>query len=100
MVTCKTSPDTATYTPTITRPGDQDYVENSGQVQFDAWQDQKVCNIIINDDSTYEGPETFSVKLLQPVYSLIGNRDTVVISISDDEDSKCLCFYKMNSELQ
>ncbi|VDI42839.1 Hypothetical predicted protein [Mytilus galloprovincialis] len=92
VVTCKTSPDTATYTQSVTRPGDQDYREHSGQVQFDAWQDMKVCSIIINDDSTFEGPERFSVELIQPVYSLIGVNNKVAVIISDEEDMPTIQF--------
>lgn len=56
----------------------------------------KVCTIIINDDSIYEGRETFFVELIEPAYTLIGNTSKVAVTISDTEDgrvSSCfICF--------
>lgn len=72
----------------VTHPGDQDYVAHMGQVQFDAWQGHKVCSVIINDDSTYEGSERFIVELSKPVYSLIGEKRRAIVTIVDKEDSK------------
>ena len=56
------------------------------QVQFDEWQDMKVCTIIINDDSIFEGRETFYVELIEPAYTLLGQTRKVAITISDTED--------------
>jgi len=46
----------------------------------------KVCTIIINDDSIFEGRETFYVELIEPAYTLLGQTRKVAITISDTED--------------
>lgn len=42
------------------------------QVQFDVYETEKVCSIQINDDSVFEGRESFTVELSMPTYSLLG----------------------------
>lgn len=58
------------------------------QVQFDEWQDVKMCSILINDDSIYEGPETFYVELSSPTYALLGGVTTASVTIVDEEDGE------------
>jgi len=58
------------------------------QVQFDEWQSKKHCTIIINDDSIFEGRETFYVELLQPSLTLLGKTLKTSITIEDLEDGK------------
>lgn len=64
------------------------------QVQFDSWQEAKMCSMIINDDSVYEGPESFYVELSSPNYALLGDIGTALVTIIDVEDGK-LCLLKM-----
>ena len=63
------------------------------QVQFDEWQDSKVCTIVINDDSIYEGSETFYVELIEPAYTLIGRTSKVAVTISDTEDGSATSWF-------
>lgn len=64
------------------------------QIQFEEWQDSKMCNIIINDDSLYEGTETFSVEIFQPIYTLLGRKNRATVSILDSEDGGSIVFLK------
>lgn len=50
--------------------------------------------MIINDDSVYEGPESFYVELSSPNYALLGDIGTALVTIIDVEDGK-LCLLKM-----
>ncbi|XP_055954386.1 extracellular matrix organizing protein FRAS1 [Patella vulgata] len=86
IVTCKTVPGSATSEELAPRPGVQDFISHSGQVQFDDWQETKMCTIIINDDSLHEGPETFYVDLDTPVYSILGDMRKTAVTIYDTED--------------
>ncbi len=58
------------------------------QVQFDEWQDTKTCSIVINDDSVFEGAETFYVQLSEPTFTLLGQPDVASVSIYDLEDGR------------
>ena len=55
----------------------------------------KVCTVIINDDSIFEGRETFYVELIEPAYTLLGQTRKVAVTISDTEDGRvalsCMC---------
>lgn len=68
------------------------------QIQFEEWQDSKMCNIIINDDSLYEGTETFSVEIFQPIYTLLGRKNRATVSILDSEDGGSIVFLKRSSK--
>ncbi|KAL4240401.1 Extracellular matrix protein fras1 [Mactra antiquata] len=92
VVTCYSQPGTATTSEQGTRPGQQDYVQYLGQVQFDEWQDTKMCTIIINDDSIFEGRETFYVELIQPTFTLIGRTKKTTVALTDMEDEPILQF--------
>lgn len=58
------------------------------QVQFDEWQDTKTCTIIINDDSIFEGRETFYIELMQPTFTLLGRTQKTTVTVTDMEDGK------------
>lgn len=70
------------------------------QIQFEEWQDSKMCNIIINDDSLYEGTETFSVEIFQPIYTLLGRKNRATVSILDSEDGGSIVFLKRSSKAE
>ncbi|KAG7271527.1 hypothetical protein CRUP_007516 [Coryphaenoides rupestris] len=95
IVLCRTESASATSGSSPgQRPGQQDYVEYAGQVQFDEREDTKVCTIIINDDQVFEGPESFGVELSMPVYALLGAQVHAVVNINDTEDEPTLQFDK------
>ncbi|XP_056136283.1 extracellular matrix protein FRAS1 [Lampris incognitus] len=95
VVLCRTEPDTATSTASVgSRPGQQDYVEYAGQVQFDEREDTKVCTIVINDDKVFEGAESFRVELSMPVYALLGGVTRATVNINDTDDEPTLQFDK------
>ncbi|XP_076458587.1 LOW QUALITY PROTEIN: extracellular matrix organizing protein FRAS1-like [Babylonia areolata] len=86
VVQCQTKRGTAMSEEGSSEPGLFDFVQFSGQVQFDEWQETKMCSILINDDSIYEGPETFYVELTSPTYALLGHDVTAAVTILDEED--------------
>ncbi|CAJ1069789.1 extracellular matrix protein FRAS1 [Xyrichtys novacula] len=95
IVLCRTEQGSATSSSSVgSRPGQQDYVEYAGQVQFDEREDTKVCTIVINDDKVFEGVENFQVELSMPVYALLGSYTRAVININDTEDEPMLQFDK------
>uniref|UniRef100_A0A3Q4HVK7 Fraser extracellular matrix complex subunit 1 n=1 Tax=Neolamprologus brichardi TaxID=32507 RepID=A0A3Q4HVK7_NEOBR len=95
IVLCRTEQGSATSTSSVgSRPGQQDYVEYAGQVQFDEREDTKVCTIVINDDKVFEGIESFHVELSMPVYALLGGNTRAVVNINDTEDEPTLQFDK------
>ncbi|XP_041854892.1 extracellular matrix protein FRAS1 [Melanotaenia boesemani] len=95
IVLCRTEQGSATSTSsTGSRPGQQDYVEYAGQVQFDEREDTKVCTILINDDKVFEGIESFHVELSMPVYALLGGNTRAIVNINDTEDEPTLQFDK------
>ncbi|XP_025024783.1 extracellular matrix protein FRAS1 isoform X2 [Python bivittatus] len=93
IVLCRTEQGTAT-SGSGSQPGEQDYLEYAGQVQFDEWEDIKTCTIVINDDDIFEGVESFTVELNMPAYALLGNITETKVFISDVEDEPTLQFDK------
>ncbi|XP_042325028.1 extracellular matrix organizing protein FRAS1 [Sceloporus undulatus] len=93
IVLCRTEQGTATSSSSL-QPGEQDYVEYAGQVQFDEREDTKSCTIIINDDNVFENTESFTVELSMPAYALLGSITETKIFISDEEDEPTLQFDK------
>ncbi|GAB0189453.1 extracellular matrix organizing protein FRAS1 [Grus japonensis] len=91
IVLCRTEPGTATSS-SGSRPGEQDYVEYAGQVQFEEREDTKACTIVINDDNVYESVESFAVELSMPAYALLGNVTRATVAITDAEDEPTLQF--------
>ncbi|XP_051540724.1 extracellular matrix organizing protein FRAS1-like [Myxocyprinus asiaticus] len=95
IVLCCTEQGTATSTSSMgSLPGQQDYVEYAGQVQFDEREDSKVCTIVINDDRVFENTESFNVELSMPVYALLGSVTRAKVNINDTEDEPTLQFDK------
>ncbi|XP_041363241.1 extracellular matrix organizing protein FRAS1-like isoform X2 [Gigantopelta aegis] len=92
IVTCKTVPGFATSKMVGARPGQKDFMVYEAQVQFDDWQESKPCSIIINDDSVFEGPETFYVELSSPTYALLGDKAKTAVTIYDIEDEPVISF--------
>ncbi|XP_056274598.1 extracellular matrix protein FRAS1 [Pseudoliparis swirei] len=95
IVLCRTEQGVATSTSSVgSRPGQQDYVEYAGQVQFDEREDTKVCTVVINDDQVFEGAESFQVELSMPAYALLGGNTRALVFINDTEDEPTLQFDK------
>ncbi|KAM4854655.1 extracellular matrix organizing protein FRAS1 [Thomomys bottae] len=89
IVLCRTEQGTAS-----SQPGQQDYVEYAGQVQFDEREDTKSCTIVINDDDVFENIESFIVELSMPAYALLGAFTQAKVHINDTEDEPTLEFDK------
>nr|CAI9707391.1 unnamed protein product [Rangifer tarandus platyrhynchus] len=95
IVLCRTEQGTATSSSRAgSQPGQQDYVEYAGQVQFDEREDTKSCTIVINDDSVFENVESFTVELSIPAYALLGELTQAKVIIHDPEDEPTLEFDK------
>nr|XP_010967704.1 extracellular matrix organizing protein FRAS1 [Camelus bactrianus] len=95
IVLCRTEPGTASSGSRLSsRPGQQDYVEYAGQVQFDEREDTKSCTIVINDDDVFENVESFTVELSMPAYALLGELTQAKVIINDTEDEPTLEFDK------
>ncbi|XP_043916303.1 extracellular matrix organizing protein FRAS1-like [Protopterus annectens] len=95
IVLCRSEQGTATSSAAISsRPGQQDYLEYAGQVQFDEREDTKSCTIVINDDDVYEGMESLTVELSMPAYALLGEVTKATVFINDSEDEPTLQFDK------
>ncbi|XP_039614478.1 extracellular matrix protein FRAS1 isoform X1 [Polypterus senegalus] len=95
IVLCRTEQGTATSTSSIgSKPGQHDYVEYAGQVQFDEREDTKACVIVINDDHIFENMESFNVELSMPAYALLGKTIIAKVNINDTEDEPTLQFDK------
>ncbi|KFO84606.1 Extracellular matrix protein FRAS1, partial [Buceros rhinoceros silvestris] len=91
IVLCRTEQGTATSS-SGSRPGEQDYVEYAGQVQFEEREDTKACTIVINDDDVFESTESFTVELSMPAYALLGSVTRATVTITDPEDEPTLQF--------
>ncbi|KAM6401739.1 extracellular matrix organizing protein FRAS1 isoform 2-T2 [Pluvialis apricaria] len=91
IVLCRTEQGTATSS-SGSQPGEQDYVEYAGQVQFEEREDTKACTIVINDDNVFESMESFAVELSMPAYALLGNVTRATVTITDPEDEPTLQF--------
>ncbi|XP_062964839.1 extracellular matrix organizing protein FRAS1 isoform X1 [Cynocephalus volans] len=95
IVLCRTEQGTASSSSRVgSQPGQQDYVEYAGQVQFDEREDTKSCTIIINDDDVFENVESFTVELSMPAYALLGEFTQAKVIINDTEDEPTLQFDK------
>ncbi|XP_013371586.1 PREDICTED: extracellular matrix protein FRAS1 isoform X1 [Chinchilla lanigera] len=97
IVLCRTKQGTASSSSGLgvsTHPGQQDYVEYAGQVQFDEREDTKSCTIVINDDDVFENVESFTVELSMPAYALLGEFTQAKVIINDTEDEPTLEFDK------
>ncbi|XP_037685994.1 extracellular matrix protein FRAS1 isoform X5 [Choloepus didactylus] len=95
IVLCRTEQGTASSSSRVSSlPGQQDYVEYAGQVQFDEREDTKSCTIVINDDEVFENVESFTVELSMPAYALLGKFTQAKVIINDAEDEPTLEFDK------
>ncbi|ELK16426.1 Extracellular matrix protein FRAS1 [Pteropus alecto] len=95
IVLCRTEQGTASSSSRLSpQPGQQDYVEYAGQVQFDEREDTKSCTIVINDDDVFENIESFTVELSMPAYALLGEFTQAKVIINDTEDEPTLEFDK------
>ncbi|XP_069482442.1 extracellular matrix organizing protein FRAS1 [Ambystoma mexicanum] len=95
IVLCRSEQGSATSSSSVgSKPGQQDYVEYAGQVQFDEREDTKSCTIVINDDSVFENIESFNVELSMPAYALLGGITKAKVHINDTEDEPTLQFDK------
>uniref|UniRef100_A0A8C0P0S2 Extracellular matrix organizing protein FRAS1 n=1 Tax=Canis lupus familiaris TaxID=9615 RepID=A0A8C0P0S2_CANLF len=95
IVLCRTEEGTASSSSRVSsQPGQQDYVEYAGQVQFDEREDTKSCTIVINDDDVFENVESFTVELSMPAYALLGEFTQAKVIINDSEDEPTLEFDK------
>ncbi|ELW63934.1 Extracellular matrix protein FRAS1 [Tupaia chinensis] len=95
IVLCRTEQGTASSSSRVNfQPGQQDYVEYAGQVQFDEREDTKSCTIVINDDDVFENVESFTVELSMPAYALLGDFTQAKVIINDTEDEPTLEFDK------
>ncbi|XP_030875381.1 extracellular matrix protein FRAS1, partial [Leptonychotes weddellii] len=95
IVLCRTEQGTASSSSRVSsQPGQQDYVEYAGQVQFDEREDTKSCTIVINDDDVFENIESFTVELSMPAYALLGEFTQAKVIINDTEDEPTLEFDK------
>lgn len=95
IVLCRTEQGTASSSSRVSsHPGQQDYMEYAGQVQFDEREDTKSCTIVINDDDVFENFESFTVELSMPAYALLGEFTQAKVIINDTEDEPTLEFDK------
>ncbi|KFU86504.1 Extracellular matrix protein FRAS1, partial [Chaetura pelagica] len=86
---CRSLPGSATPG---SRPGEHDFLDYVGQVQFEEQEDTKAFTIVINDDSVFESMESFTVELSTPAYALLGNITQATVTITDAEDQPTLQF--------
>jgi cytochrome c peroxidase len=62
-----------------------DYSLASGTLNFAPGETSRSFTLIVNEDSYVEGPETFTVRLLNAAGATLGTGDTANIAISDDD---------------
>ena len=62
-----------------------DYALTSGTLNFAAGEATRSISVIINEDSYVEGPEIFTVELINPVGAAIGTNTNIKIAIADDD---------------
>lgn len=61
---------------------------------FFAGEMEKLCTVLIKDDTVFEGDEEFRLVLGSPVSdsaggSVLGHRNSTIVTIKDVNDSKC-----------
>ncbi|MCZ8227089.1 MAG: lectin-like protein [Microcystis sp. LE19-84.1B] len=65
----------------------QDYTSVSGTLTFNAGESQKTITIPINNDTNYEGNETFTLNLSNPIGGAVLGTSTATITIIDNDVS-------------
>ncbi|CCI03457.1 Calx-beta domain-containing protein [Microcystis aeruginosa] len=63
----------------------QDYTSVSGTLTFNAGESQKTITIPINNDTNYEGNETFTLNLSNPIGGAVLGTSTATITIIDND---------------
>jgi uncharacterized delta-60 repeat protein len=61
-----------------------DFTRSAGTLNFAANETQKSFTVLVNDDSYTEGTETLSLRLSNPVGSVLGSQSSATLQITDD----------------
>ncbi len=91
------SVDYATADGTATAPAD--YTASSGTVTFAPGQTSQTIQVPINDDTTYEGNEDFTVSLSNPMMATLGTPSTATVTIIDDDALPLVQFSASNYDV-
>lgn len=79
---------TVDYTTTNgTATAGSDFVDVRGTLIFAVGETSKSVNLAVKDDATYEGNETFSFSILDPLTGAVIGAATAVITIADNESA-------------
>ncbi|RVE63941.1 hypothetical protein OJAV_G00141250 [Oryzias javanicus] len=98
MVICHTQQGSATGTIPTTVLSYSDYIsrpeEHGSLIRFDRGEREKLCRIVIIDDSLYEGEESFNVTLSVPVGGRLGKHYTTTkVNIVEDLDDAPVFYF-------
>ncbi|KAM9319860.1 FRAS1-related extracellular matrix protein 2 [Gastrophryne carolinensis] len=98
MVICYTQQGTATGTVPTSVLSYSDYIsrseEHTSVLRFDKGEDEKMCRVVIIDDSLYEEAETFNVTLSMPMGGRLGAEfnSTQIVILPDKDDEPAFYF--------
>ncbi|XP_078078434.1 FRAS1-related extracellular matrix protein 2-like isoform X2 [Mustelus asterias] len=103
MVICSTHQGTATGTIPSSVLSYSDYItrseDHNSVIRFDKGETEKLCHVVIIDDSLYENGETFNVTLSMPMGGRIGVHPSTQIIILPDANDEPV-FYFGDTEYQ